>query len=154
VLFIVGIASGLAHYQSERSMAVDRIVMGRWTTPDNSYVSCHSTLESASGPRAMKSRLTNVVHNAIKYPPRRAITTLQVEREEMNSVVISVQNEDPGIASEHAGRIFDRFYRVAGRSREAGASGLGLAIVQWVVQAHKGAIAVSRAPGGGSGFTS
>ncbi len=38
------------------------------------------------------------------------------------------------------------------KSREAGGSGLGLAIVQWVVQAHKGAVLVSAAPSGGSVF--
>jgi len=104
-------------------------------------------------PVLLRQALINVVHNAIKYSPRQAITTLRVERQQADSVVISVQDEGPGIAPEHAGRIFDRFYRVdSGRSREAGGSGLGLAIVQWVVQAHKGAIGVSAAPGGGSVF--
>jgi heavy metal sensor kinase len=104
-------------------------------------------------PVLLRQALINVVHNAIKYSPQRAITILRVEREQGDSVVISVQDEGPGIAPEHAGRIFDRFYRVdSGRSRDAGGSGLGLAIVQWVVQAHKGAVGVSSAPGGGSVF--
>lgn len=104
-------------------------------------------------PVLLRQALINVVHNAIKYSPQRAITTLRVEREQADSVVISVQDEGPGIAPEHAGRIFDRFYRIdSGRSREAGGSGLGLAIVQWVVQAHKGTIGVSAAPSGGSVF--
>ncbi len=104
-------------------------------------------------PVLLRQALINVVHNAIKYSPPRAITTLLVEREQADSVVISVQDEGPGIAPEHAGRIFDRFYRVdSGRSRDAGGSGLGLAIVQWVVQAHKGAVGVSNASGGGSVF--
>jgi heavy metal sensor kinase len=101
----------------------------------------------------LRQALINVVHNAIKYSPRKAITTLLVERQPTDSVVISVRDEGPGIGAEHAKHIFDRFYRVdAGRSREAGGSGLGLAIVQWVVQAHKGAIGVSGVPGGGSVF--
>jgi heavy metal sensor kinase len=104
-------------------------------------------------PVLLRQALINVVHNAIKYSPPRAITTLRVEREQADSVVISVHDEGPGIAPEHAARIFDRFYRVdSGRSREAGGSGLGLAIVQWVVQAHKGAVSVTSAPGGGSVF--
>jgi signal transduction histidine kinase len=50
-------------------------------------------------------------------------------------------------------RIFDRFYRVDhGRSREAGGFGLGLAIAQWAVQAHKGEISVVSARGEGSKF--
>ena len=104
-------------------------------------------------PVLLRQALINVVHNAIKYSPPKAITTVRVERDQADSVVISVHDEGPGIAPEHAARIFDRFYRVdSGRSREAGGSGLGLAIVQWVVQAHKGAVSVSRAQDGGSVF--
>jgi signal transduction histidine kinase len=68
-------------------------------------------------------------------------------------VAISVKDAGLGITAEHAAHIFDRFYRVdTGRSRDAGGFGLGLAIAQWAVQAHKGDISVSSAPGQGSTF--
>jgi signal transduction histidine kinase len=50
--------------------------------------------------------------------------------------------------------IFERFYRVdAARSRALGGAGLGLAICQSIVEAHKGAIEVWSAPGEGTRFT-
>ena len=104
-------------------------------------------------PVFLRQALINVLHNAIKYSPPRATTSVRVEREKPHSVTISVHDAGPGIAPEHATRIFDRFYRVdPGRSREAGGFGLGLAIAQWAIQAHKGAISVSSVRGEGSTF--
>ena len=100
-----------------------------------------------------RQALINVLHNAIKYSPGRTTISLCVERTDSHSVAISVTDAGPGIAPEHAARIFDRFYRVdTGRSRDAGGFGLGLAIAQWAIQAHKGCISVSSAPGQGSTF--
>jgi heavy metal sensor kinase len=103
-------------------------------------------------PVFLRQALVNVVHNAIKYSPNRATTSLIVERLN-DSVAISIKDAGPGIPPTHAARIFDRFYRVdTGRSRDAGGFGLGLAIAQWAVQAHKGTICVASAPGEGSTF--
>jgi signal transduction histidine kinase len=58
-----------------------------------------------------------------------------------------------GISGEHLGKIFERFYRVdAGRSRETGGYGLGLAIAQQAVQRNGGRIEVESEPGQGSVF--
>jgi len=104
-------------------------------------------------PVFLRQALINVVHNAIKYSPPQATTSLRVARVNGSSVAISITDSGPGIAPEHAAHIFDRFYRVdTGRSRDAGGFGLGLAIAQWAVQAHKGSISVSSAPGEGSTF--
>ena len=68
-----------------------------------------------------RQALINVVDNAIKYSPGRTNISLCVERVDPHSVAISVTDAGPGIAPEHAARIFDRFYRVdTGRSRDAG----------------------------------
>ncbi len=104
-------------------------------------------------PVFLRQVLINVIHNAIKYSPRSAITMVRIEREAPASVVISVQDEGPGILPEHAAHIFDRFYRVdEGRSRAAGGFGLGLAIAQWAVRAHKGEISVRSEAGAGCTF--
>jgi heavy metal sensor kinase len=104
-------------------------------------------------PIFLRQAVINVVHNAIKYSPRQATIKLTVDRDTPGFVTLSVRDTGPGIAPEHRTRIFDRFYRVdRGRSRDAGGFGLGLAIAQWAVEAHKGSILVSSTPGDGSTF--
>ena len=104
-------------------------------------------------PVFLRQALINVLHNAIKYSSDGATISLCVERVNAHSVAVSVTDAGPGIAPEHAARIFDRFYRVdTGRSRDAGGFGPGLAIAQWAVQAHNGSISVSSALGRGSTF--
>lgn len=52
-----------------------------------------------------------------------------------------VQDDGPGIPSEHLARLFDRFYRVEdSRSRDQGGAGLGLSIAKGIVDAHGGRI--------------
>jgi signal transduction histidine kinase len=70
-------------------------------------------------------------------------------------VYLVVRDTGIGIAPEHLPHIFDRFYRVdpARMRTEGGNSGLGLAIVDWIVKAHGGSIAVESQVGQGSTFT-
>ncbi|HEY2016886.1 MAG TPA: ATP-binding protein [Bryobacteraceae bacterium] len=101
----------------------------------------------------IRQALVNVLHNAIKYSPPRSLISVHIARSQSDDVTIEVRDSGPGIAAEHAERIFDRFYRVDhGRARSEGGFGLGLAIAQWAVRAHGGIIAVSNAPEGGSIF--
>jgi two-component system phosphate regulon sensor histidine kinase PhoR len=75
-------------------------------------------------------------------------------RVEDGELLLSVADRGIGIpAGEHA-RIFEKFYRV-GRSDTQGrrGSGVGLALVRHVVEAHGGHVTVTSAPGAGSRFT-
>jgi len=66
---------------------------------------------------------------------------------------VRVADRGPGIAPEHANRVFDRFYRAdPGRSRDRGGSGLGLSIAASVAGALGGTLAVEETPGGGATF--
>jgi heavy metal sensor kinase len=99
----------------------------------------------------LRDAITNVVDNAIKYGPPASTIDVHVETDREH-VVLTVTDSGPGIAAEHRGRIFDRFYRVdEGRSREMGGTGLGLAIARWAVEVNGGTI-TAESHGSGSRF--
>lgn len=69
-------------------------------------------------------------------------------------VRIVVADDGPGIPPEHLPHVFERFYRAdPSRSRAGGGSGLGLSIVQAIIEAHGGTAAVASETGHGTTFT-
>jgi len=101
----------------------------------------------------LREAIANVVDNAIKYGGEASAVDVRV-RAAGSHATLAVTDNGPGIAAEHRGRVFDRFYRVdEGRSRDAGGTGLGLSIAKWAIEANGGRISVAAAPGGGSVFT-
>ncbi len=104
-------------------------------------------------PEAMKQALANLVDNAIKYSGERrrlGVTTRRVG----NEVCIVVSDEGVGIPAREQDRIFEKFYRV-GRSEMQGrrGSGVGLALVKHIVEAHRGRVTVESQSDQGSCFT-
>ena len=101
---------------------------------------------------ALRELAENLVGNGIKYTPRggRVHVRLAVEG---THAVLEVEDTGIGIAPEHQGRIFERFYRVdKARSRQLGGTGLGLSIVKHVALTHGGNVSLRSAPGEGSTF--
>jgi two-component system OmpR family sensor kinase len=91
--------------------------------------------------------LVNLLANARTHTPAGTNVWISLE-EEGNSAVIRIRDDGPGIPSELAPNIFERFSRgEQSRSRGAGSTGLGLAIVSAVVAAHHGQITLSSRPG-------
>ena len=66
------------------------------------------------------------------------------------SVQFSVSDEGAGIAEQHQGLVFDRFYRVPGQTKRG--VGLGLSIAREIVIAHGGRVGVRSQAGRGSEF--
>lgn len=113
-------------------------------------------------PDAILQVLINLIENALNYgrgPDGWAVIELSTqvvpgpEGQEMPEVQFRVRDFGAGIASEHQGRLFERFYRVdKARSRESGGTGLGLAIARHMVETHRGRIWVESELGQGSSF--
>jgi two-component system phosphate regulon sensor histidine kinase PhoR len=96
--------------------------------------------------------LVNLIVNAIKYGNDTGIIEIEIVKEK-GSYLISVKDDGPGIATEHLGRLFERFYRVdKSRSKAGGGTGLGLAIVEQIVEAHNSHVQVTSKVGKGTTF--
>jgi two-component system phosphate regulon sensor histidine kinase PhoR len=96
--------------------------------------------------------LSNLVDNAIRHGVEGGRIRL-TGRGENGTIVLSVEDDGPGIPKEHLPRIFERFYRVdKARSREPGGTGLGLAIAKHIVESHGGTIRVESTTGKGTRF--
>lgn len=95
--------------------------------------------------------LLNLVDNAIKYAYEGTKIYLRVHYGE-EALSIQVQDEGPGIAESDLSRIFDKYYRSAKTNAQPGV-GLGLSVVQAIIEAHDGRINASNHPGGGARFT-
>lgn len=101
---------------------------------------------------SLTSALANVLSNAVQHSPPGSKVGVGVALAK-GFFNITVKDEGEGIASEHLGRIFERFYRVDdSRGREGGGTGLGLSIAKHSIAAHGGHIDVWSQPGVGSTF--
>ena len=95
----------------------------------------------------------NLADNAVKYsPPGSTVQVSLLHRGDQ--VVLTVEDNGPGIPEEDLPRLFERFYRVdKARSRAAGGTGLGLAIVSDTVRKRGGTVEAGNRPAGGAVFT-
>lgn len=110
------------------------------------------SLTIESDPTSIRTLVSNLADNAIKYTAAGGSVTLELEAHD-DAAVIRVRDTGIGIDREHINRIFQRFYRVdSARSRASGGSGLGLAIVKHLTQQLGGTIAVESEPAVGSTF--
>ncbi|MDA8232978.1 MAG: HAMP domain-containing sensor histidine kinase [Magnetospirillum sp.] len=98
----------------------------------------------------LKQVLVNLIDNATKYTPSGGRVSVDVATVP-GMAVLAVTDTGIGIAPQHQGMIFDRFFRVATARGEVGA-GLGLAIVKSICTAHGGRVTVASSPGAGSTF--
>jgi len=97
-------------------------------------------------PDALKRAIRNLLDNAVKYG-KSACVAIQTTPK---TIDIVIDDEGPGIPEQELARVFDPFYRLEeSRSRETGGVGLGLAIAQSIVQAHRGELVLGNRPTAG-----
>jgi two-component system OmpR family sensor kinase len=100
----------------------------------------------------LRQVIGNLVTNALQHTPDSADITVRVGTD-VDDAILEVVDEGPGMSQQDALRIFERFYRTdSSRARISGGSGLGLSIVDSLVNAHGGIVTVTTAPGQGCRF--
>jgi signal transduction histidine kinase len=104
-------------------------------------------------PDAFARALWNLLDNAVKYSGSSRTVSVNVEVRD-GSVAISVRDRGPGVPRDEQDEIFKKFVRgTASRARGIKGTGIGLAMVRHIVEAHGGTVRVESAPGEGSVFT-
>lgn len=95
--------------------------------------------------------LANIIDNAIKYTPTGGAVMLRARRRSSGEIEYSVTDTGPGVPEADRERVIERFVRLDNSRTEAG-SGLGLALVGAVMEAHGGRILLDEGPGEYGGF--
>lgn len=102
----------------------------------------------------LRQVIGNLVSNALRHTPSGTPVEVVIRSGVLGdspAAVLEVVDRGPGMPSEQAKRVFERFYR-ADPARSRGGTGLGLAIVAGLVEAHGGTVSVETAPGEGATF--
>lgn len=100
----------------------------------------------------METAILNLVDNAIKYTPEEG-SILVIARNLEDKAVLEIRDTGIGMSPETLPHIFERFYRAdPSRNASSEGAGLGLTLVRWIVEQHKGRIEVKSEPGKGSCF--
>jgi two-component system OmpR family sensor kinase len=92
----------------------------------------------------------NLVRNALDHTAPGTPVTVEV-RADASTGYMSVTDQGPGLSTENAGRVFDRFWR-DDAARTGGGTGLGLSIVRAIAEVLGGSASVRSSPGHGSTF--
>ena len=106
--------------------------------------------------RWLRQLFLNLITNAIKYTPRGGRIEVSLSQRVGGEIAFTVRDSGIGISAADLPHVFDRFWRAdraRSRASERGGFGLGLAIAQWIAQAHGGRIGVQSRLGRGSVFT-
>ena len=101
---------------------------------------------------ALDRVLKNLISNALKYSPAGSCVHVRA-RPTPGAVAVEVEDEGPGVAVDDLVRIFEPYYRAPSTARLERGTGLGLAVVKSLVEAHGGTIRAERAAGRGTRMT-
>ena len=134
------------------ALAGDAVDDARATAPDREI-----SLDARPAPvlgdaHQLRQVLGNLLRNALVHTPAGSPIEVGVEPGP-DLVRLTVRDHGPGLPTDEAGAIFERFWRAeGGRKQGKGGAGLGLAIVAGIVDAHRGRVDAHNADGGGAAF--
>ncbi|MEM1334458.1 MAG: HAMP domain-containing sensor histidine kinase [Actinomycetota bacterium] len=147
---LLELARGAAGRRGE-PLALDRIVADAVSShPAAARItaSIADGLEVIGRRAELRRVVVNLLDNADRFADHQVSVTLDGTTDR---VVLTVDDDGPGIPPGDRDRVFDRFTRLdEGRARDAGGSGLGLAIVRSIVAGHGGTVSVGDGVDGGA----
>jgi signal transduction histidine kinase len=129
------------------AVVADRRARRTWRNRDLRFVAARAQ-RVAVAPRLLEVVLGNLLDNALLHAGEDARVSVEV-RAAGHEVEILVSDTGVGIAPEHLPHVFERFYR-AEASRAGPGTGLGLAVVKHIVEAHGGRVSADSQPGAGT----
>jgi len=100
-------------------------------------------------PQRLRRVFTNLLDNALKFSTKGGTITISTE-ETAEEIIVAIKDHGVGIDPEDLPYIFDMFHR--GKAGKTEGSGVGLAVVKAIVEAHGGRVLVKSRPGKGSTF--
>src|SRR5215470_12923079 len=144
------------------TLAADAVQDARIVAPDRKIDLTVGTgaafLVLGDEPR-LRQVISNLMGNALTHTPEgtpitvRILAGYQGRNPAVPAAILEVADRGPGLTTEQAERVFERFYRAdQARDRRTGGTGLGLAIVSALVAAHGGTVGLNTAPGQGATF--
>lgn len=110
-------------------------------------------IQRVSMDRALVHRvLRHLIENAVRYSPDETAIEIQARCDEYR-LLVTVADRGPGIDPTEQPFVFDKFFRGKKQRRQRGGTGMGLAIVKAIMEAHGGGIELASEPGQGTRFT-
>ena len=151
------------------TLAADAVQDARMVAPDRPVdlqVAPGAAFLVEGDEQRLRQVIGNLVNNALTHTPPGTPVRVKISSGTLipphgsagvsagvPAVVLDVEDDGPGMTTEQAQRVFERFYRAdQARNRASGGTGLGLAIVHGLVTAHGGTVSVRTAPGHGADF--
>ena len=132
---------------------LDEVIFDQTVRP--SRVPIDRSAVGAGRVRAVYGEMASVVRNLVDNAVRHANGQVKVSLGEVGThlVRLSVDDDGPGVAVDDREKVFERFARLQeGRSRDAGGSGLGLALTRRIVESYGGRVFIETSPLGGASF--
>lgn len=101
--------------------------------------------------RLLKTALLNLLDNAIKYAPKQSSVNVALTTTD-RVLTLTIDDNGPGIPEQELGLVFGKYFR-GSRSFHAPGSGVGLYLVQRIIEQHGGSVSLANRPGGGAAAT-
>jgi signal transduction histidine kinase len=152
VLDFARIEDGRRHYDFEETdlaeLAQETITLMEPRAANSGHI-FEASLPSVTATvdrRAWQQAISNLLDNALKFSPPSSTVSVTLTSD-VSRWHIAISDEGPGIPESERERIFERFYRIGDEMRrETQGTGIGLSIVQHIIEAHGGDVRVTGNP--------